>query len=329
MKNLEEKKLLVQMAQMLGEPVDPLLLESIEKEEQLSKIMFGEEAEPILEEVVEEKETLLIEADPFPKLDGLFQKLSQFKTTQSSAPAVDSEPVSEPAPPPAAPPKVPPFIENLQKSELEALKKTLNQVLQKVNTLSWGGGGTGAVRINDQDDFDRTSYGEGKVMRWLNGMFRLDTVTGLEDFTYGSFSDTTNQTANIANTAYEVRFNTTDFSQGHYIRNNTEIVANTTGVYNYQFSIQLTSTSSSQHNAYIWIRKNNVDVPNTATILSFGANKQYGVAAWNFFVDMNAGDHVHLMWAVDDTRISIAAPAATAFCPAVPSVILTVSAINT
>jgi len=67
MKNLEEKKLLVQMAQMLGEPVDPLLLESIEKEEQLSKIMFGEEAEPILEEVVEEKETLLIEADPFPK----------------------------------------------------------------------------------------------------------------------------------------------------------------------------------------------------------------------------------------------------------------------
>ena len=50
MKNLEEKKLLVQMAQMLGEPVDPLLLESIEKEEQLSKIMFGEEAEPILEE---------------------------------------------------------------------------------------------------------------------------------------------------------------------------------------------------------------------------------------------------------------------------------------
>ena len=325
MKTLEEKKLLVQMAQMLGEPVDPILLESIEKEEQLSKIMFGEEPAPLVEEIVEEKETLLIEADPFPKLDGLFQKLSQFKSASPPPPEVTPEPI--PTPPLA--PKVPPFIENLQKSELEALKKTLNQVLQKVNTLSWGGGGTGVVRINDTDDFDRASYGEGKVMRWLNGMFRLDTVTGLEDFTYGAFSDTTNQTANVANTAYEVIFNTTDFSQGHYIRNNTEIVANTTGVYNYQFSMQLTSTSSSQHNAYIWIRKNNVDVANTATILTFSANKQYGVAAWNFFVDMDAGDHVHLMWAVDDTRISIAAPPATSFCPAVPSVILTVSAINT
>jgi len=176
MKNLEEKKLLVQMAQMLGEPVDPLLLESIEKEEQLSKIMFGEEAEPILEEVVEEKETLLIEADPFPKLDGLFQKLSQFKTTQSSAPAVDSEPVSEPAPPPAAPPKVPPFIENLQKSELEALKKTLNQVLQKVNTLSWGGGGTGAVRIIDQDDLDKSTVANGRYMKYQNGWFIMDEI---------------------------------------------------------------------------------------------------------------------------------------------------------
>ena len=166
-------------------------------------------------------------------------------------------------------------------------------------------------------------------MRWLNGMFRLDTITGLEDFTYGSFSDTTDQTANVANTAYEVRFNTTDFSQGHYIRNNTEIVANTSGVYNYQFSMQLTSTSGSPVDAYIWIRKNNVDVPNTATIITFNSNKQYGVAAWNYFSDMAAGDHLHLMWAVTDTRVSIAAPPATSFCPAVPSVILTVSAVNT
>ena len=318
MKSLEEKKLLVKMARAFGQPVDQSLIESIEREEKLAAALFGKKQEiappiPILQEDV------LIEVAPEEKpAETNIQPPEEYKVQQVTN-YLDT--VSNT--------KKPPLVNALVDKEFEALRKTVHDLLQKVNTLSWGGGGTGAVRIHDQDDFDRTSYGEGKVMRWLNGMFRLDTVTGLEDFTYGAFSDTTNQTANVANTAYEVRFNTTDFSQGHYIRNNTEIVANTTGVYNYQFSMQLTSTSSSLQNAYIWIRKNNVDVPNTATILSFSANKQYGVAAWNFFVDMDAGDHVHLMWAVDDTRVSIAAPAATEFCPAVPSVILTVSAINT
>ena len=322
MKSLEEKKMLIKMARMFGQPVDQALIESVEREEKLAAALFGE---PKQEVIVEEKipilkEDLLVEVEAIPAkpAETNLQPPEEYKV-QQVANYLDT--VSNT--------KKPPLATALQDNEFQALRKTVLDLLQKVNTLSWGGGGTGAVRIHDQDDFDRTSYGERKVMRWLNGMFRLDTVTGLEDFTYGAFSDTTNQTANVANTAYEVRFNTTDFSQGHYIRNNTEIVANTTGVYNYQFSMQLTSTSAALHNAYIWIRKNNVDVPNTATILSFSANKQYGVAAWNFFVDMDAGDHVHLMWAVDDTRISIAAPAATAFCPAVPSVILTVSAINT
>lgn len=314
MKNLEEKKLLVQMARAFGQPVDQDLLESIEREEKLAAALFGKKDEPKIPIL---KEDLITEADPapIPQPAKPFEPIIAANTVQQTMNVLNTA--------------TPKLTQTLERSEMEGIKRTIADLIQKINTLSWGGGGTGAVRINDQDDFDRTSYGEGKVMRWLNGMFRLDTVTGLEDFTYGAFSDTTNQTANVANTAYEVRFNTTDFSQGHYIRNNTEIVANTTGVYNYQFSMQFTSTSSSQHNAYIWIRKNNVDVANTATILSFSANKQYGVAAWNFFVDMDAGDHVHLMWAVDDTRISIAAPAATAFCPAVPSVILTVSAINT
>lgn len=316
MKNLEEKKLLVKMARAFGQPVDQDLLESIEREEKLAAVLFGKKEEPKIPIL---QEDLLVEAEPAPKpAETNLQPPEDFQV-QQVANYLDT----------VANTKKPPLAAALQENEFQALRKTVMDLLQKVNTLSWGGGGTGAVRINDQDDFDRTSYGEGKVMRWLNGMFRLDTVTGLEDFTYGAFSDTTNQTANVANTPYEVRFNTTDFSQGHYVRNNTEIVANTTGVYNYQFSMQLTSTSAALHNAYIWIRKNNLDVPNTATILSFSENKQYGVAAWNFFVPVNAGDHIHLMWAVDDTRISIAAPPATGFCPAVPSIILTVSAVNT
>lgn len=314
MKSLEEKKMIIKMARMFGQPVDQALVESIEREEKLASALFGKKQEiappiPIL------KEDVLIEVAPEQKpAETNIQPPEEYKVQQV---ANYLSTVSKPS-----------LAASLKDTEFDALRKTVMDLLSKVNTLSWGGGGTGIVRIYDADDLDRSTVQEEKVVKWQNGMFRLDTVTGIEDLTYGSFSDTTNQTANLANTAYEVSFNTTDASKEHYIRNNTEIVSNTTGTFNYAFSMQITSSSSSLHNIYIWVRKNNTDIPNTATILSLSSNKQFAVAAWNFFVDMNAGDHLHLMWAVDDTRVSIAAPPATSFCPAVPSVILTVNEIS-
>ena len=328
MKSLEEKKLLVKMARMLGQPVDQALVESIEREEKLAAAFFGEskESEPPISIL---REDVLTEVAPIEKLPPQPEKPAETNIQPPEEYKVQQvknylDTVSKA--------KTPPLVTALQDNELQALRKTVKDLLSKVNTLSWGGGGTGIVRLWNADDLDRSTAGNNKVVKYRtndSGRFYFDTVTGLEDFTYGSFSDTTNQTANAANTPYEVSFNTTDSSKGHYIRNNTEIVANVAGIYNYQFSMQLTSTSASLDNVYIWIRKNNVDVPNTATIVSLAQNKQYAVAAWNFFVGMNAGDHIHLMWAVTDTRLSIAAPAATSFCPAVPSVILTVNQINT
>ena len=57
MKSLEEKKLLVKMARMLGQPVDQALVESIEREEKLVEAFFGEKKKeepkiPILKEDV-------------------------------------------------------------------------------------------------------------------------------------------------------------------------------------------------------------------------------------------------------------------------------------
>jgi len=70
MKNLEEKKLLVKMARMLGEPVDPELLESIKREEQLTEALFGKKnEEPVLVEVVPEPvEEIVVEViiEPLP-----------------------------------------------------------------------------------------------------------------------------------------------------------------------------------------------------------------------------------------------------------------------
>jgi len=51
MKTLDEKRLLVKMAKMLGQPVDPALILSIEKEEKLNEAFFGKPSDFAMEEI--------------------------------------------------------------------------------------------------------------------------------------------------------------------------------------------------------------------------------------------------------------------------------------
>jgi hypothetical protein len=149
---------------------------------------------------------------------------------------------------------------------------------------------------------------------------------------YGSFSDTTTQSAVAANTAYPIKFDTTDSASGHFVASrysgsNNAIVALVSGLYNYQFSLQFASTTNQTRDIWIWPRKNNVDIPNSATRISITDSTTYVVAAWNFIVSMQANNDFQLMWAASEgsNTISITAFSATAFCPAIPSVILSVT----
>lgn len=149
------------MAKMFGQEVDQALIESIEREEKLNAAFFKkskaeEPAIPIL------KEDLLVEADPPPPAPAFTPPIVSNTATQTMNLLNTAAPN---------------LMSTLERAEIEGVKKTLADLMKKIGTLSWGGGGTGAVRINDQDDFDRTSYGEGRYLRWKNGMFRLDTLT--------------------------------------------------------------------------------------------------------------------------------------------------------
>lgn len=144
--------------------------------------------------------------------------------------------------------------------------------------------------------------------------------------TYGTFADKTNQTAAAINTPYAVTFNTTNVANGHRRGIDTShIISDVSGLYNYKFSMQFVSTNSSGKDVFIWFRKNGVDIPDSASRITITGNGVYTVAAWDVSVSMDANDYFQIMWAATDTTVSIAAPAATAFCPAIPSVILTVT----
>jgi hypothetical protein len=144
---------------------------------------------------------------------------------------------------------------------------------------------------------------------------------------YGSFADTTTQTAAAVNTAYAMTFNTTELSQGVTIGTPTSrIYVDTLNTYNIQFSAQVVNTSGGgAHRIWIWLRKNGTDVPDSATVIRIQGNNSEAVAAWNFLLEMNQGDYFELMWAVDDLGVELQNFAASAFHPVIPSIILTVT----
>jgi hypothetical protein len=140
---------------------------------------------------------------------------------------------------------------------------------------------------------------------------------------YGSFYDTTTQTAAAINTPYAMQLNTTAEANQVGVTSGSRITFNNRGTYNVQFSAQLDQTSGSSHSIYIWLRKNGVDVPNSSSVVVVQGTTAELVAAWNFIVTVLAGDYVQIMWAVSNTAVQIVAAPATAFSPAIPSVIAT------
>ena len=157
------------MAKALNQPIDPALLESIEKEERLAKILFKEEAKPVIQEqVVEEPPQMIVEADPLPPPAPAFVPPTTIDVVQQTVNILSTANTTN-------------ANTNIYRDkELEGMRRTLAEMVQKINTLSWGGGGTGIVRLFDADDFDRNTVGEGKFMKFSNGWFVLDDINPSE-----------------------------------------------------------------------------------------------------------------------------------------------------
>jgi hypothetical protein len=143
---------------------------------------------------------------------------------------------------------------------------------------------------------------------------------------YGSFYDTTTQTGTTINTAKAITFNTTDLSNGVYLGTPTSrVYVDTPGIYNYDLSFQLDKTSGGVGNFYIWFRRNGVDVANSASYIQIQGNNHEIFSSLNYFFDLNAGDYVEIMFSVSTLSVEVAAFAAAAPVPAIPSIILTVA----
>ena len=153
---------------------------------------------------------------------------------------------------------------------------------------------------------------------------------------YGSFYDTTTQVATAINTARAMQVNTSDLTNGVSVVNDednrpTKITVANTGIYNLQFSAQLSRNAGNNSVVInIWLAKEGLAVPfsNTSLTLTGTDDAAKAVAAWNFFVTMNAGQYLQLMWTVSDLDLIIESFAAATPAPEIPSLILTLSQVG-
>jgi len=143
---------------------------------------------------------------------------------------------------------------------------------------------------------------------------------------YGSFYDTTTQTAATINTATAITFNSTDLSHGVYLGSPaSRIYVDSEGIYNFDTSFQLDKTSGGTAVFDFWFRLNGVDVTNSGSRITIQGNNAEIFSSLNYFFKLKAGDYVELMFSVTDVSVELKTFPAAAPHPGIPSIILTVN----
>jgi len=301
----ENKKKKLEIESLVGDSFETLFIEQLKPKKK--KIIQKKIQEPQIVEVVEVKKDTLIE-----KSLGLLSEPSDTKHK--------NDPIT---------PLVQKFatFDDLQKH----YSTFLSRIQQQLSTL--GGGGETQIRYLDDvvGVATNSSNYNSKFLQWDSSSNTAEfvninsgNIVGIVTGYYGSFYDTTTQNAVGVNTYQPVTINTTDISNQVSIANSSHIVVANSGIYNIQFSLQIDKSQGSLAHVYIWLKKNGVDVPNSATELAVQGTNSEVVAAWNFVVSASANDYYELMWSSTDDHIQIKARTASGVVPAIPSIILTV-----
>ena len=182
-------------------------------------------------------------------------------------------------------------------------------------------------QINDLQQ--SLSFRENEIAeleKQINGIELAPPPREFKRSRYGQFFDTTTQIATSANIPYAITFNTSDVSSGVYLGSpSSRIYVDTEGVYNIIFSIQLDKTTGGTGLFWTWPRINGIDLPNSNSQVRIQGNDSEILVTVGYFFELAANDYFEIMFAVDDVSVEVKTFPSSAFYPAIPSIILTVT----
>jgi hypothetical protein len=331
----------------MNEPIDPALVEEVERYNLLKQQVALSIKENIFSDLANASDSIKVTPSvtfPIPpSLEELETLLEETKEELVQAQPQEKAPVTESLIERAAThiSKEVKLEENsyqqpdadLSSRSVLDLRKKIKFLEDWVSKISLTGPGGGSYWLYDLGD---TNYNIVKtpsnqdVLTYnsANAKWEVSNVTNLLGTRYhGSYYDMTTQTANATSTPYFVRIGTVDIQDG-FTTDGANIIASHSGVYNLQFSFQLEyfGGGGSGDHVEIWLNKNGVDQANTNTMVHVASNNPYTVAAWNFLIPMNSGDKVALRWGTLNTNIKLTSNGHL-IGPAVPSVIATITSV--
>jgi len=184
-----------------------------------------------------------------------------------------------------------------QRAVAEVVRGIMDGKTNNTGTLTLATGGAITTTLTDR------RIGPESVI-----LFAPASVAANTDYMpYGAFQSLVDQTAGAANTAYAITYNVADYENGIYLSNSSRLNVRNAGTYNLQFSAQVTNTDTAIRDADIWLAKNGSTVLGSNGEFSV-PNSHGGVSgrllpAWNYIIELNAGDYVELMWNVTSTQV--------------------------
>jgi hypothetical protein len=152
---------------------------------------------------------------------------------------------------------------------------------------------------------------------------------------YGAWQDSTTQSAASTTSAYAITLNTTDYAEGITLQSSSQFKVTYSGIYNIQFSLQLSNLANSTENVDVWFRVNGTDVPKSNSMFGLAPRKTstdpyHVIAALNYFASLTANDYVQIMWATTSTSVTIEAQGTktSPTRPSTPSAIVTMQYVS-
>jgi len=143
----------------------------------------------------------------------------------------------------------------------------------------------------------------------------------------GLFFSTTGQPIVAANVGQPIDFPIEYLNNAVHVNAGTDsrIYVDIGGIYNFQFSGQLNSTSGSAKQVYIWIARNGTNIGySTHQYTVSGSNNHLNIS-WNFDIDLDEGEYIEMQWASSDINMKLESTAATAVHPGMPSAVMAVN----
>ena len=147
-------------------------------------------------------------------------------------------------------------------------------------------------------------------------------------YPYGTFEEHSDITFSAANTPQVLTLTDTEYAYGMSLSSN-QITVDYAGIYDLDISALFVNMEPQIYNGYLWIRVNGTDYPHSATkfavVEHHGSVDGYMLVSINHPLELDAGDYVEVVGAVEHANVYLEAYSAitTPFSmPAIPSLMV-------